>query len=317
MRLTSQQTEQFWEDGYLVVESVLDDDDIDPVIEEYSEWIDRRARALHAAGKLSQLYGDEPFERRLASITAHNPEIYDDVDIDHMRGRATFEFLRNDHLMDVVEGILGAEITCNPIQHVRAKLPDTLRSPLHQQATGERDINQRVSENVAPLHQDAQVHLEEADSTFILTVWLPMCDSTPDNGCLEVFGRVQEEQTVYWGPGFGVADEHMDGRQAVALPVRKGGVILMHKLTPHRSGPNTTNGIRWSMDLRYQKTGTPTGRSFYPDFITRSRAAPESVYDDHEEWARQWEAALAQYPPRERPGRTVRHDTPAKVSIEL
>lgn len=139
---------------------------------------------------------------------------------------------------------------------------------------------------------------------------------TPDNGCLEVFPRVHEEETVYWSPGFGVADEHMDGRQAVALPVRKGSVILMHKLTPHRSGPNTTDGIRWSMDLRYQKTGTPTGRSFYPDFITRSHATPESVYDDYEEWARQWEAALAQYPPRGRPGRAVRHDTPTVVSIE-
>lgn len=316
MRLTSQQIEQFWEHGYLVVEDVLEDDDIDPVIEEYSAWIDRRAQELHAAGKLSRLYADEAFEHRLASITAECGEIYDDVDIDHMRGRATFEFLRNDHLMDAMEGILGPEITCNPIQHVRAKLPGTLRNP-QQEAGTERDINQRVSENVAPLHQDAQVHLEEAESTFILTVWLPMADSTIDNGCLEVFPRVHQEQTVFWGSGFGVSDEHMSGRQAVPLPMRKGGVILMHKLTPHRSGPNTTDAIRWSMDLRYQKTGTPTGRSFYPDFVSRSRAAPESVYDDYEEWSRKWETALEQYPPRGRPGRAVSHDSPVKISIEL
>ncbi len=316
MKLTSQQTEQFWADGYLVLEDVLEDDDIDPVIEEYSAWIDRRAQDLHAAGKLSRLYADEPFGRRLASITAECAQIYDDVDIDHMRGRAIFEFLRNYNLMDAVEGILGPEISCSPIQHVRAKLPETLRHP-QQEAGAGRDNNQRVRENVAPLHQDAQVHLEEADSTFILTVWLPMMDSTIDNGCLEVFPRVHKEETVYWGGGFGVSDEHMSERQAVALPMRRGGIILMHKLTPHRSGPNTTNAIRWSMDLRYQRTGTPTGRSCYPDFVTRSRAAPESVYDDYEEWARRWETALEQYPPHCRPRRSLSHDEPVKVSIEL
>ena len=315
MKLTPQQIDQFWTEGYLVIEDALDDGDIDPVVEEYAAWIDRRARELHAAGKLTQLYADEPFERRLASITAECAEIYDDVDIDHMRGRATFEFLRNDHLMDAIEGILGAEITCNPIQHVRAKLPDSLQTP---QSEGDgRDNNQRVNENVAPLHQDAQVHLEEADSTFILTVWLPMADSTLDNGCLEVFPRVHKDEMVYWGGGFGVSDEHMSERQAVPLPMSKGSVILMHKLTPHRSGPNTTDGIRWSMDLRYQKTGTPTGRSFYPDFVTRSRASPGSVYDDYTEWAYQWEAALEKYPPRGRPGRKIPLNEPVKVSIQL
>ena len=315
MQLTSPQVEQFREEGYLVVENALDAGDLDPVIEEYREWIDRRARELHAAGSLSQLYSEEPFERRLASITAENGEIYDDVDIDHMRGRATFEFLRNDHLMDVLEGILGPEITCSPIQHVRAKLPDALRDPQVGSAGGS-DIDKRVAENVAPLHQDAQVHLEEADSTFILTVWLPLCDSTTENGCLEVFPHVHREETVYWGGGFGVADDHMGGREAVALPIRKGDLILMHKLTPHRSGPNTTDGIRWSMDLRYQKTGTPTGRSFYPDFVTRSRARPDSVYDDYDEWSRRWTAALAAHPPGRRPRRAVTHDKPVKVSID-
>jgi len=315
MKLTPQQIDQFWTEGYLVIEDALDDGDIDPVVEEYAAWIDRRALELHAAGKLSQLYADESFERRLASITAECAEIYDDVDIDHMRGRATFEFLRNDHLMDVIEGILGPEITCNPIQHVRAKLPGSLRAP---QSEGDgRDNNQRVNENVAPLHQDAQVHLEEADSTFILTVWLPMVDSTLDNGCLEVFPRVHKEETVYWGGGFGVSDEHMSGRQCVPLPMSKGSVILMHKFTPHRSGPNTTDGIRWSMDLRYQKTGTPTGRSFYPDFVTRSRAAPGSAYDDYDGWACQWKAALEKYPPRGRPGRKIHLNEPVKVSIQL
>ena len=46
------------------------------------------------------------------------------------------------------------------------------------------------------------------------------------------------------------------------------------------------------MDLRYQKTGTPTGRPYNPDFIARSRANPDSVLQDYDEWCRQWIEAL-------------------------
>jgi hypothetical protein len=50
--------------------------------------------------------------------------------------------------------------------------------------------------------------------------------------------------------------------------------------------------MRWSFDLRYQKTGTPTGRPCYPDFIARSRANPHSVLTDHQHWSNQWIEAL-------------------------
>ncbi|MCW3100897.1 MAG: Protein involved in biosynthesis of mitomycin antibiotics/polyketide fumonisin [Chthonomonadaceae bacterium] len=50
MRLTAEQVKQFREDGVLVAEGVLTEDDLAPVIAEYAAWIDTRARELHAAG---------------------------------------------------------------------------------------------------------------------------------------------------------------------------------------------------------------------------------------------------------------------------
>jgi hypothetical protein len=78
-----------------------------------------------------------------------------------------------------------------------------------------------------------------------------------------------------------------------AVPVEKGGIVFMHRYTPHRSTPNYSQGVRWSIDLRYQPTGQPTGRPFHPAFVARSRSHPETVLTDHAEWARQWEKALA------------------------
>ncbi|MBV7335218.1 phytanoyl-CoA dioxygenase family protein, partial [Chloroflexi bacterium TSY] len=81
--------------------------------------------------------------------------------------------------------------------------------------------------------------------------------------------------------------------QAVILPMQPGDVLLMDKRTPHRSTRNVSETVRWSVDLRYQKTGTPTGRPFYPDFVVRSRSNPAAVLTDHAEWDGMWTAALA------------------------
>ena len=123
MRLSEEEIAQFNRDGYLLVRGALEDADLDPVIAEYERHIDRRASELLAAGKISQTYADEPFDRRLASICSENNEIYRELDIMHFRGRACFEFLANDNLLDLVEGLVGPEITCSPIQHTRPKLP--------------------------------------------------------------------------------------------------------------------------------------------------------------------------------------------------
>ncbi|KAH9500741.1 hypothetical protein Btru_076372 [Bulinus truncatus] len=42
-------------------------------------------------------------------------------------------------------------------------------------------------------------------------------------------------------------------------PVSYGGFILFNNLTPHRSLPNNSNDIRWSVDLRWQSPRHPYG----------------------------------------------------------
>ena len=319
MQLTDEQLAHFAEHGYVIAENALGDGDLDPVIRDYSEHIDRRARTLLAAGALSSAYADEPFERRLARICAEHSELYDDIDIPAFRGAGMFEFLGNEHLMDLVESIVGPEITCSPIQHTRAKLPQTF---LPDETDDNEEIRQKkrqmVQANVAPWHQDAQVHHEEADSTFILTVWIPLVDATPENGCLQVIPGAHKKRKVLWWKhaGWGIDDDDIDERSVVTLPMRKGSVLLLHKLIPHRSTPNLTADIRWSMDLRYQKTGTPTGRSRYPDFITRSRSQPQAKYTDYEDWCRRWVKALEQLPLGTHPIRETPLSQHVTVSID-
>ena len=284
MQLTPEQVAQFAEDGYLLLRGALTDADLDPIIAEYEEYIGRRAEELLAAGDISALYADEPFDRRLVSICREDDAIYRELDIMHLRGRASFEFLHNDHLLDLVESLVGPEITCSPIQHIRAKLPSGVTPS-------------GSDPHVAPWHQDAGVTWEEADPHFILTVWLPLGAATPENGCLQILpcahrnGLVQHH--IKQGLGTVIIDEEMPQTESLTLPMDKGDVLLMDKQTPHRSTPNNADTVRWSMDLRYQQTGTPTGRPFHPDFVARSRANPASELRDYDEWCRQWVDSLA------------------------
>jgi ectoine hydroxylase-related dioxygenase (phytanoyl-CoA dioxygenase family) len=303
LELSAPQLAQFDQDGYVVVEGCLRDEDLDPVIEEYDRYVGEKARTLHGEGRISQAYDAEPFERRLACMAAEDEETYRAadvfIDIMNFRGKATFDFLRNERLVQLIEGVLGPEIICSPIQHVRAKLPS--------------DLARGRNSHVAPWHQDAQVHTEEADPHFILTVWIPLCDATPENGCLRIIPRVHRGETVYWSEGFGISEENMPEGEVLTVPMKKGSVLLLDKLTPHGSGPNATDGIRWSMDLRYQKAGTPTGRSCYPDFAVLSRADPSSVLTEFATWDRLWLEALEEYP--QKVGRKTRPDGPAPQKV--
>ncbi len=303
MALTQDQFQHFVDEGYVIVKGALTSDDLDPVIAGIEAFVDGRARSLHEEGRITELHEGEPFERRLALITRKNPSIYDDIDIMHMRAEAVFRFLGNDRMLNLVGSLVGPEITCSPIQHLRAKLPEDVASgDSGCNGSGDEDaLTKRVQENVAPWHQDAQVHHEDADPVFILTVWLPLCDTDEENGCLQIIPRVHHRRTVYWSEGFGIEEGGLPDGEVLSLPMKKGDVLLMHKLIPHRSIPNRSGSIRWSLDLRYQQTGLPTGRSFYPNFIVRSQRHPEFVLSDYNTWSRGWEEALkvtSQRPPR-------------------
>jgi phytanoyl-CoA hydroxylase len=281
MSLTAEQVRQFREDGVLVAEGVLTEDDLAPVIAEYAAWVDARAQALLVAGKLTDLCVEESFERRLACLYAQTPEIVSGLDIMLVRGPASFAFLHNARLLDAAEQLVGPEITCNPIQHIRAK------PPAAASGTGTGFYN-------VPWHQDAGVTWEEADASNIVTCWLPLVDATVESGCMEVMpgvwkGGYREHQAE---GGTTIRPDLLPDVAPRAVPVRKGGIVFMHRYTPHRSTPNYSDHVRWSLDLRYQPTGVPTGRPFHPEFSVRSRREPASVTHDYAAWCRRWEEAL-------------------------
>ena len=281
MKLTDQQVEMFKQEGVVVVEEVLQLEDLKPVIRELESWIDERARALQAEGKIDDLHEGEPFDRRFAGLYAQSKEIEIGMDIMFMRGRATFELLHNESLLDAVESLVGPEITCSPIQHVRAKTPASI-------------LGENAGGHNVPWHQDSGVTWVEADHSEIVTCWLALVDATVENGCMQVLPGVWKQGHLEHQAegGTTIRPDLLPDVQARPVPVRQGGMVFMHRHTPHTSTSNFTDRVRWSLDLRYQPADTPTGRPFHPEFIARSRRDPARVLTDHAEWSGRWVEAL-------------------------
>lgn len=280
--LTREQVERFGKEGYLVVENVLDQGLLDLVRAEYAEILDGLCEGWGIEGKT--------FAEKLTRAYAAGHDWFQPMDIslpgDRIRadtpmhfGPAVFDMVTAPRLLDMVEDLIGPEITSNPIQHVRIKPPErTLRKDEIRAHVGGTDW-----------HQDRAVALEEADETDMVTVWLAVTDATVENGCLQVVPNKTELLPHCPQRQTAIAEGYLDKSRAVPLPVKSGGAVIFHPMTPHASLPNVSDGIRWSFDLRFNRTGQPTGRAHFPEFVARSRATPGTELRDWRLWKRMWE----------------------------
>ncbi len=293
--LNQKQVDAYRRDGFLVVEEVLGEDILGPVRAEYELLLDGLYTEWQDQGLVEDPVGEDFWGRLLAGYRA-GCDWFQPMDIslpaDRIHadtpmhfGPAVFDMVTAPRLLDLVECLIGPEITSNPIQHVRIKPP----------AVDLRSDEIRAHITATDWHQDRAVAHAEADTTDMVTVWLAVTNATVENGCLQAIPLEHGQEMLPHCPKaqMAVADGFADPGKSVPLPVRSGGVVVFHPLTPHASLVNCTQGFRWSFDLRYNVTGQPTGRSHFPEFVARSRRAPETELRDWRTWRDMWRSARA------------------------
>jgi len=301
--LTKEQVRHFEDHGFLVVRELFDPAvDFDPIIEEYNGVLDRLIDRLYAAGEIASRYEEWDFGRRLIqihtetgkSLVQHfdfslppSAKIGDDVPI--WLGPAVFKALSNEALLDAVESLIGPEIFVSPIHHVRLKLPES-SIPAHLRQDGQL--------RTTLWHQDNGVVLPEADQTEMITVWYPLGDAPISAGPIRLVPGFHRNGLVTHcqanGGGVRITPQVFEDQPQLSLPLKRGDVLLMHRLMPHSALPNTSDNVRWSFDLRYHPVGQPTGRENYPGFVGRSRSAPQTELHDADQWRQSWLQARAQ-----------------------
>ncbi len=289
--LSAAQVEAFEAQGYLVIEDVFDPA---PLRAEYGALLDRLYAGWVAAGAVRMPPAGLDFEGKLRAAYRAGCDWFQPMDCSlpggavgadtpfHI-GPALFDLVRAPRLLDIVERLLGPEIVSSPIQHIRIKPP---APDLHAD-----EIRPHVA--ATDWHQDRAVAHEAADATEAVTVWCAVTDATVENGCLQAVPRANGMLPHCPKAQTAIADGFVDPAAARPLPVRAGGVVLLHPLTPHASLDNRTDGFCWSFDIRYNRAGQPTGRAHFPHFTARSRSAPETELRDWRAWRGMWEDARA------------------------
>ena len=273
--LATKRRQAFEEQGYLLVQGLLDERAFDSLRQVIASAINDCAELLYNEGKISSLYEDLSFYHRLTQILREsqngpllgwnwNKEVF---------SREIYELATQPEILDIVASLIGPEITVNGDYWVRFKMPTGKQSvfPWHQDSTyynGNADPNQ-------------QVILSERSQ--ILTIWIPMVDVDEQNGCLQVIPGSHKQ---------GLRPSHCDenGRLVPVEDVESwgkvknvsmsvGDIFVFGNLTFHRSLENISEDIRWSIDLRYSPTDSPLEwfHKKWPGFIARSQRQPETI----------------------------------------
>ena len=301
--LTDAQLEQFREQGYTVAEDVFDPAvDFRALKRDYSDILDGLAAEMLDEGAIQSYAPQTPFSDRVISVYQQSGNLslqpFDislplkniTADTPMYLGKAAFDLFTHPPLIDTVEQLLGTEVYSNPVQHIRMKVP----TPDQPNGPGPNVTGVPGTAVTTPWHQDNGVVTEDADDTDMLTVWVPVTDATVESGCLTIVPGSHKRGMVGHCPRFPaltIPDEFVPEDLAIPVPLRAGSALFLTQHTMHCAHANVTDAIRWSFDLRYQPTGQPTGRSWFPGFVVRSKSDPSSALTDHREWASLWERA--------------------------
>jgi phytanoyl-CoA hydroxylase len=281
-RLTKAQHAQFFEEGYVVVPEVFASEALTPLCDEIAGLLDDCVLEL----ALPDGFNDAPFETRLTLLLdaypEHKPHFFRAIEGragGGHTGRALFDVLTDPNLLDAMEDLMGPELIASSVYRIRPKVPGLARG-------------------VVPWHQDSGYFSAHCDKDLIVTCWIPLVDATIENGCLCVLPKTHHGPVVphHTGGNAGflvIHDEDLPApaSAAISIPVPRGSVLLLTNRTPHCSTANTTDIIRWSIDLRYQSAAVPTNALLWPedadvtaacyppegDFIVRSEKDPALV----------------------------------------
>lgn len=216
--MTNDQAEQFDEEGWFILSDAFDADEMDAIagaIDPFEQKVEAYLRGLE---------GGRMFIAKADAITFTTHLV--------AKSETLRAFARHTVFQDLCADIIGP----------RARL-------YWDQAVYKKPGNPEEF----PWHQDNGYTFIEPQQ--YLTCWLALNDATTENGCPCVAPGIHKRGTLkHWPTPNGFACLERPER-IVEAPVRKGSIVVFSSLTPHRTGPNLTGGVRKAYILQYAPDG--------------------------------------------------------------
>eukprot|EP01047_Picozoa_sp_COSAG01_P063515 COSAG01_NODE_8243_length_2858_cov_7.332004_1_plen_759_part_00 len=245
--LSEAQRCQFMEQGYVVCHNVFSDDDFVPLQHSINTVMDTAIDAAVSAGRASEAnaYRGAPFATRLALIHAADETLGLEL-VTHIYnmvaqggdGNELLQILRHPSLLSLVRDLVGPDILGSSVYRIRPKLPHYERGEV-------------------PFHQDSGYTMAHCDQLLVVTAWIPLVDANVENGCMYVIPWQFKDGIMphYTGGKAGYLEikeqDLPQTRERIPMEVAAGDILLLNNLSPHASFTNSSETVRWSLDLRF------------------------------------------------------------------
>ena len=233
--LTQTQIDQFDNDGYVIVNDIFTSDELKELVvitdEAQADAVAYLASQPNERIAISEI-GAITFAAQIAS---RKPEIG--------------KFVKNTKIMGACRDLIGPDVRMYHDQAVYKQIEKPRRFPWHQD-------NGYLF--VEPQHY--------------LTCWIALNDVTIENGCPQIISGLHKNGTLshYFVPTLGYECFENPPSTPVVAEIKAGGAVFFSSLTPHLTGPNSSNNVRKAYIVQYARhdavvlegnaaDGAPTG----------------------------------------------------------
>jgi hypothetical protein len=207
------------------------------------------------------------FEEKLANLP---PDVRpESMDVPHFTDPKLFQWLFSDHVLDLVEPILGPDIALFSSHFICKPKGNGKRVPWHEDSAYWGDM-------LAPME--------------VVTVWLAIDPSTRQNGCMKVIPRslhgysdyqkVDPEKNVF---GSEIKPHQIKEKDAVYFEMQPNQASLHDGRLMHGSDANTSDIRRCGYTMRYVSARTkmkPENQQWHHLYLARGRDHAGNVYGD-------------------------------------
>lgn len=258
--VTADHLEHFQREGWLVLRDVIEPELIAGARAAMAHVTEAMLQELLSEGLIASTRPDLPFERRFAVAAGVHAGRFGRSWRRRLAGPGLFALQRSPRLVAAARRLLGGPVHGHPVFNARPKLPD-------QQLT------------VVPWHQDSAYFGAESVAQTILTAWVPLVPTSAANGGMQVLPRshrsgLATHVTESREGAFLEIPDVGEPPEAATLTLAPGDVLLFGNLLWHRSLPNASDHVRWSIDLRYYPT-SQAGTGATGDYPEPWRVDPE------------------------------------------
>lgn len=221
---SSEQLEQFENDGYFILERFFTPDEINAI----TANIDAKMEALKAA---------RPQEGS-RNLPGHGMLVLDFMAEDD---KELAEFCAHPRLVSILKELIGDDIRLYYNQAIYKPPENPREFPWHQ------------DNGYAPVKPDQYI-----------TCWIALNDATIENGCIWVQPRTHKQGTFEHVDSPNGKVGYQGSETGIPVPIPAGSIIVFSSLLLHRSGPNVSSGVRKAYIVQYIPAEAYSGRSGKP-----------------------------------------------------